>query len=117
MNWKREPALIIGVIGAALSLVVSLGFDWMTAEQAALIIAVLNGALGVANAIAVRPIAPPAFTDTVGAVASLAAAYGFNVAQDTVGAVNGLVLAVLVLLTRGQVTPAKDPRTIDGTTV
>lgn len=113
MRLSREPTLILGAIGAALSLVVSLGFDWLTAEQAALIIAVLNGVLGVANAVAVRPIAPAAFTYLVGATAALAAAYGLEVGQETVGAVNGLVLALLMLLARGQVTPSKDPRPIE----
>ncbi len=109
---RREPTLIIGTVGAALSLLVTLGFDWLNAEQAALIVTALNAALGVANAIAVRPIAPAAFTYAVGAVASLAAAYGFEVGQETVGAVNGLVLAVLMLLTRGQVTPVRDPKPV-----
>jgi hypothetical protein len=35
------------------------------------------------------------------------AAFGFEVSQETVGAVNTVVLAVLTLLTRVQVTPAK----------
>lgn len=114
MSFRREPTLVIGVVAAILSLIVSFGFDWMTAEQAALIIAALNGVLGVVNAVKVRPVAPAAFTYAVGAVAALLAAYGLNVGQETVGAINGLVLAVLMLLTRGQVTPAKDPRPIDG---
>ena len=106
---RREPTLIIGVIAAALGLIVTFGFDWLTAEQAALIVAAINAALGVFNAIKVRPVAPAAFTYAVGAIAALAAGYGFNVGQETVGAVNGLVLAALMLLTRAQVTPAKDP--------
>ncbi len=113
MRFSREPTLILGVIAAALSLLVSFGFDWLTAEQAALIIAVLNGVLGVANAVAVRPVAPAAFTYLVGAIASLAAAYGLEVGQETVGAVNGLVLAVLMLLTRAQVTPARSPQPVE----
>ncbi len=106
----REPTLVIGVIASALSLLVGFGFDWLTAEQAALVVVVLNAVLGVVNAISVRPIAPAAFTYLVGAVATLAAAYGLNVGQEVVGAINGLVLSILMFLTRGQVTPTSRPR-------
>jgi hypothetical protein len=54
-----------------------------------------------------RPIAPQAFTAIVAAGATAVAAFGFEVSQETVGAVNTVVLAVLTLLTRVQVTPAK----------
>lgn len=115
--FGREPSLVIATIASALGLVVSFGADWLTATQAALIIAVLNAVLGVVNAVAVRPIAPAAFTYLIGAAAALAAAYGLDVGQETVGAVNGLVLSTLMFLTRGQVTPTASPRPIDGQTV
>ena len=57
------------------------------------------------NALAVRPVSPVAFTYLVGAGAALVAAYGVNVPQTAVGAINAAVLAVLALLLRGQVTP------------
>ncbi len=106
----REPTLVIGVIASALSLLVGFGFDWLTATQAALVVAALNAVLGVVNAVSVRPIAPAAFTYLVGAIAALAAAYGLNVGQEVVGAINGLVLSVLMFLTRGQVTPTSSPQ-------
>lgn len=113
----REPTLLIAVIAAALSIAVGFNLDWLTATQAALIVAVLNAALGVVNAVSVRPIAPAAFTYFVGAAVALLAAYGLGVSQEAVGTINGFVLAVLAFITRGQVTPAADPRTIDGTVV
>ncbi|WP_250029834.1 hypothetical protein [Paractinoplanes maris] len=112
--FGREPSLVISVVASALSLLVGFGFNWLTAEQAALFVVVLNAVLGVVNAIAVRPIAPAAFTYLVGAVAALAAAYGLDVGQEMVGSINGLVLSMLMLLTRAQVTPAASPRPIDG---
>jgi hypothetical protein len=115
--FGREPTLLIATAGSALSILVGFKFDWLDARQAALIVLVLNAILGVANAVAVRPIAPAAFTYLVGAVAALCAAYGLDVGQEMVGSINGLVLSVLMFLTRGQVTPASDPRTIDGTVV
>lgn len=115
--WGREPSLVIGVIASALSLLVGFGFEWLNGEQAALFVAAINAVLGVVNAVSVRPIAPAAFTYLVGAVAALAAAYGLDVGQEVVGAINGLVLSTLMLLTRGQVTPTSSPRPVDGAAV
>lgn len=105
MSLRREPTLLIAVAASVLGLVVTFGFSWLTTEQAAVIVALLNAILGVVNALKVRPIAPAAFTYLVGAVATLAAAYGLELGQETVGAVNGVVLTVLALLARVQVTP------------
>jgi len=115
--FGREPTLLIGTAGSLLSVLVGFNFDWLTARQAALIVVVMNAVLGVINAIAVRPISPAAFTYLVAALAALCGAYGLHFDQSSVGAVNGLVISVLMFLTRGQVTPAADPRTIDGVVV
>jgi hypothetical protein len=112
--FGREPTLLVASLASALSVLVGFHFDWLTAEQAALIVAFTNAILGVVNALAVRPIAPAAFTYLVGAVAALAAAYGLGVSQEMVGSINALVLSVLMFLTRGQVTPIADPKPIAG---
>lgn len=112
--FGREPTLLVASLASALSVLVGFHFDWLTAEQAAMIVAAINAVLGVVNAVAVRPIAPAAFTYLVGAVAALAAAYGLNIGQEMVGSINALVLSVLMFLTRGQVTPTSDPKPIDG---
>lgn len=99
-----EPAVILNALSAVLGLVVTLNVG-MTGEQAGLIVG-LGGAVITAIAAAMtRPIAPQAFTALVAAVASLLAAYHFDVSPAVVGSVNGLVLAVLTLLVRHQVTP------------
>lgn len=103
--FGREPSLWISAIGSGLSLVAGFGLDWLTPTQAALVVVVLNAVLGVVNALAVRPVSPVAFTYAVGAAAALVAAYGVNVSQSAVGAVNAAVLAVLALLLRGNVSP------------
>ena len=103
--FGREPALIIGAISAALSLLVTLGIG-LTADQAGAWTAVISGVFSVITAITTRPIAPAAFTGLVTVAATLLAAYHFDVSAGTVAAVNGTVLAVLTLLTRGQVSPA-----------
>jgi hypothetical protein len=105
MAPTREPALYIGVLSGALSLLVALNFGSLTSDQAALIVAAITAVGGVITAIATRPVAPAAFTALVAAVAALLAGFRFDVSPGTVAAVNGLVLAVLTLVTRHQVTP------------
>jgi hypothetical protein len=103
--FGREPTLVIQTISAGMAILVAFGMPGLSAGQAALIVAVLNGALGAANALMVRPLAPAAFTGLVAACAALLGAYGFGVPQEAVGAISAGVIAVLVLLTRGQVSP------------
>ncbi|MFE9735497.1 hypothetical protein ACFYO9_34140 [Streptomyces sp. NPDC005863] len=93
-------------MSAGLSLLVSFGFDGLSAEQSAAIVAVISAVFAATTAVITRPIAPSAFTGLVAAAVALLAAYGLNVGQETVGALNAIVLAVLGLLTRGQVAPA-----------
>ncbi len=104
---KREPSLYISAIGSVLSLVAAFGLDFLTPEQAALVIVVLNAALGAWNAYKVRPVTPAAFTYLVGAVATLVAAYGVHVSQSVVGAVNAAALSILALILRGNVSPVE----------
>jgi membrane-bound ClpP family serine protease len=106
MNFRREPTLIIGAIGTVLTLVAGYGLDFLSPDQAGLIIVVLNAALGVWNALKVRPIGPAAFTYFIGAVATLIATYGVEWTQSQISNVNAVVLALLALIFRGQVTPA-----------
>lgn len=107
--FGREPALILATVSASLSLLVSFGFDGLSAEQAAAIVAVLSAVFAAVTAAITRPIAPSAFTGLVAAVVVLLAAYGMDVSQETVGAVNAVILAVLGLVTRGQVSPTTAP--------
>jgi hypothetical protein len=106
--FGREPALVLGVLSAGLSLLVTFQFG-LTGEQAGAIVAVISAAFAAATAFVTRPVAPAAFTGLVTAAAALLAAYGLNVAPETIGAINFFVLAVLGLLTRGQVSPAAAP--------
>lgn len=105
MSFRLEPTILIAFLAAVLGLIVAFNFTWLTAEEAALIVAVVNALLGVWNAVKVRPIAPAAFTYAVAAIAALLAGYGLHLSQQMVGAVDGVVLAGLALLTRAQVTP------------
>lgn len=102
--FGREPALIISTLSAVLSLIVTFNIG-MSGEQAGAIVAVISAAFGAITAAMTRPIAPSAFTAAVAAGAALLAAYGLDVSAETVGATNAVVLAVLALLARGQVSP------------
>ena len=102
--FGREPALIISTLSAVLSLIVTFNIG-MSGEQAGAIVAVISAAFGAITAAMTRPIAPSAFTAVVAAGAALLAAYGLDVSAETVGATNAVVLAVLALLARGQVSP------------
>ncbi|MFK0182289.1 hypothetical protein ACIQVR_40765 [Streptomyces xanthochromogenes] len=101
----REPAVIIGIISAVLSLIVTFGVG-LTTDQAGAIVALITALFAAATAAMTRPIAPAAFTGVIAAAVALLAAYHFNVAPETVGSLNAVVLSVLVFLTRGQVSPA-----------
>ncbi|WP_047892145.1 hypothetical protein [Micromonospora sp. RV43] len=108
-TFGREPTLYIQALSALLGVLVTFGIDGLSAEQSAAIIAVLSAVLAAVNATLVRPVAPAAFTGLVTAVAVLVAAYGLDVSQETVGAVQVAVVGVLALLTRNQVTPKTTP--------
>ncbi|MFD6416016.1 hypothetical protein [Streptomyces sp. NPDC060194] len=104
--FGREPVVVLNTLAAVLGLIVSIGATPLTAEMAGAIVGVATAVLGAIAAAMTRPIAPQAFTAVVAAGAVLVATFGYEVSQGTIGAINGVVLAVLTLLTRAQVSPA-----------
>jgi hypothetical protein len=104
--FGREPVVVLNTLSAVLGLVVTLGITSLTAEQAGALVAGVSAILGGIAAAMTRPVAPQAFTAIVAAGATAVAAFGFEVSQETVGAINTVVLAALTLLTRVQVTPS-----------
>jgi hypothetical protein len=105
--FGREPVVVLNALAAALGLIVSLGVTGLTAEQAGAIVGIATAILGAIAAAMTRPIAPQAFTTVVAAGAVLVGTYGYEISQETVGAINMLVLAALTLLTRAQVSPSR----------
>jgi hypothetical protein len=103
-TFGREPAVILGIVSAALSLLVTFNIG-LTSNQAGALVAVISGVFAAITAALTRPVAPSAFTGLVAVVVALLAAFHFNVAPETVGSLNALVVALLVFLTRGQVSP------------
>ncbi|MGW7053145.1 hypothetical protein [Streptomyces sp. NPDC054887] len=104
--FGREPVVVLNALAAILGLVVSLGVTSLTATQAAGIVGFATAILGFIAAAMTRPVAPQAFTAVVAAGAVLVGAYGYEVSQETVGAINVAALAVLTLMTRTQVSPS-----------
>jgi hypothetical protein len=105
--FGREPALVIGTIVAIISLAGTLGFSFLTADQAGLWIVVVNAIAAAAMAWLTRPLQPGIYTYAVGAILALVTAYGLTLTPEQVNAVNALVVPVLALLTRGQVSPVE----------
>ena len=77
----------------------------LTENQAGWIVAGTSAILGAIAAALTRPIAVQAFTTLVATLASAVAAFGYEVAPTTTAAVNGALLAVIMFITRGQVSP------------
>jgi hypothetical protein len=107
---NREPALWLNSLSAALGLVVTFNIG-LTEAQAGWIVAGVSAILGAIAAALTRPIAVQAFTALVATVASGVAAFGYEVQPTTTAAVNGAVLAILMFVTRGQVSPVTPDRT------
>lgn len=105
--FGREPALVIGAIVGVISLAGTLGFRFLSADQAGVWIVVVNAVAAAAMAWTVRPLQPGVYTYAVGALLALATAYGLNLAAEQVNAINALVIPILALLTRGQVSPVE----------
>src|SRR6185312_12343563 len=101
------PTLWLAVIYAAITVIGTVGLAHLSGQQALLLNAAIAAVVGAINAYAVRPVSPVAFTYAIAAVVQLAAAYGLAIPEGTVTAINGLVVPILALLTRGQVTPAE----------
>ncbi|WP_051819253.1 hypothetical protein [Streptomyces sp. NRRL S-920] len=102
--FGREPALIVNSVGAILSLVVAFNVG-LSSTQAGYLVAVISAVFAAIAAALTRPIAPAAFTGLVAVIATATAAFGFDVSPEVVASVNGIIIAGLVFLTRGQVTP------------
>lgn len=103
--FSREPTLWLAVIYAVLTVLGTVGLLHFDPQQALLANAAIAAVVGAINAYAVRPVSPVAFTYAIAAISQLAQAYGLNLPEETFIAVNGLLIPILALLTRGQVTP------------
>lgn len=108
--FGREPALVIGFLGAAVTVAAAMELPWLSAGQAAALTGALTAAIIAATT---RPVAPSVFVAAFVAVAALFAEYGLNLSDAVIGGVSGLILAGFALAgVRPQVTPKDDPRPV-----
>lgn len=101
----RHPTLWIALINVLVMGGATLGFNWLDNDAAVLIVAAVNALSAVANAIAVRPIPVPVFTYAAASIVALLTHYGLSITSDQLAAVNSIMVAVLGLLTYGNVSP------------
>jgi len=101
----REPALWLAVAQAVLGVVVGFGLEGLSAEQAAIWMALGNAVFGVIQAVLTRPWAVSAFTHVLAVAVTLGAAYGLDFTQAMVASVNLLLVSVLALIARGEISP------------
>ncbi len=105
--FGKEPALIIGLTGAAINWLVTLHLGWLNAGQSSAIITLISAAL---IAITTRPIGPAVFLAVLSAVAALFGEYGLHWSDASVTGLGSILLAGFALLgVRPQVTPTADP--------
>jgi hypothetical protein len=103
--FGRYPAMFIGVAIAVLTLADGLGLHQFGPTTVAAIAVALNLVLGALQAYYTRPIVPAVIVNAVGAVAAVAAAFGFHTSPQLIGGVDAVLVAVLSVMVHGQVAP------------
>ena len=99
----REPALIVGAVGSALTVAAALNLPWLSTSAAAAITAFLSALLIAATT---RPAAPALYTGLVSAGVAMLAEYGFHAPEQLVATLPAAVLAGFALFgVRPQVSP------------
>lgn len=103
--FGREPALLLGLIAAALKLSTAFGLD-VTADQQTLINTVLACIVALASAIVLKSGAVAATVMQLAqAGMALFVGFGLNWSADKQGLVMATVAAALAMFTRTQATP------------
>jgi hypothetical protein len=107
--FGREPALWIAAVQAVLMLLATLGIPGVDGGLAAAVALLLTAVCTAWMALAVRPVAPAVFVGVVTALVPLLARFGLDLSDVQVGTIGMVVIAVVTLLARGQVSPAVEP--------
>jgi hypothetical protein len=100
-QWTLGIAVVAGV----LNLVAGFGWKALTPLEASAVIVLVNAVALAVVSIKTRPIAPQVWTYLVVSGAAVVTAWGGHVSQGLVSELSTLVLAILALLTHGQVSP------------
>lgn len=108
MKIKAQWTLGIAAVAGVLNWVAGFGWHALTPIEAGWWITGISAVAAVVAGLKTRPIAPQVWTYAVTALAGLAGAYGLHFNQGSVAEFSTALLAVLALLTHGQVSPAAD---------
>lgn len=112
--FGREPAVIAGLVEAALALLISFGalagIGIRGQAELALVMAVVTGGLGVYVAWVTHATLLGVAVGFIKAVLALAAVYGLTLNIEQTGALIAFVTVALGLYQRGQTTPLEQPR-------
>lgn len=108
--FGREPALIIGVIGAGVAVLAGLKMPGLSAGAAVAIVALITAGITAATT---RPVSPSLYVGVVVAGAALLAQYQIHLSGELISNLSGFVIAAFALFgVRSQVTPAADQAAI-----
>lgn len=102
---RPEPAVIAGVVSAALAVLLSFGVPGLTVETVALIMTFVNAALALYVAWKTNATSLALILGVVNAGFALASGYGFDLSEAQQGALIGLMSVVIGMFLRTQVTP------------
>lgn len=107
--FGREPSFWVTIIGAVLAFAVTYNLNGLSELQAAAIMGVLMAIVGAINSWLTLPRGPGLFNGLLAAVVGLLVAYGFDLGQERVLALQAILLALGGFwATRPAVTPVKD---------
>lgn len=101
----RHPTLWIAIINSVVMMIATFPLGLLNGDQAAAIVVVVNALSAAANAWAVRPLPVPAFTYLLTTIVSLGALFGIDITPEQLGTLNTTMVAILGLLTYGNVSP------------
>lgn len=105
--FGREPALFVATLTALIMFAGTLGFSALGEDQAGLWVAGVNAVFAAILAWTTRPLSPGVFAMALSALVALGAGYGLNLTEVQVNGLNGLLVPILMFLTRGQVSPVE----------
>lgn len=108
MRIIREPAAIIGIVGAVLTSAAALKLPGLNAGEASAIVAFLSACLIAART---RPVTPALFVAAGSALVAVMAEYGLHLTDAWVGFLTSLVLGGFAFF---GIRPQASPSTFDG---
>ena len=108
MKIKAQWTLGTAAVAGVLNWVAGFGWHALTPIEAGWWVTAISAVAAVVAGLKTRPIAPQVWTYAVTSLAALAGAYGLHFSQGNVASFSTALLAVLALLTHGQVSPAAD---------